>query len=160
MILYHGSNIEINHIDLSRCKPYKDFGQGFYATDIFEQAQQLAQKNAQRYGNEPVVNVYEFDENQLENPELKVKVFHQPNQEWAEFVMQNRTTSIAQPSHDFDIVVGPVANDDISVLFRTYRLEIIDLPTLARALTYRKLTNQYLFHTPKSLSYLDKRASV
>lgn len=34
MILYHGTNINIQSIDLSQCMPYKDFGQGFYLTDI------------------------------------------------------------------------------------------------------------------------------
>lgn len=33
MILYHGSNIAIDVIDLSKCRPNKDFGQGFYLTD-------------------------------------------------------------------------------------------------------------------------------
>jgi len=38
MILYHGSNMKVTAIDLSKCRPYKDFGQGFYLTDISEQA--------------------------------------------------------------------------------------------------------------------------
>ncbi len=44
MILYHGSNIEIENVDLSKCRPYKDFGQGFYLTTIKEQAQQYLKK--------------------------------------------------------------------------------------------------------------------
>lgn len=38
MILYHGSNIKVAEIELAKCRPYKDFGQGFYLTDIREQA--------------------------------------------------------------------------------------------------------------------------
>lgn len=38
MILYHGSNIDIQEISLSKCKPNKDFGKGFYLTTIKEQA--------------------------------------------------------------------------------------------------------------------------
>ena len=41
MKLYHGSNMVIEQIDLSKCKPYKDFGQGFYLTEIKEQAEQM-----------------------------------------------------------------------------------------------------------------------
>ena len=41
MILYHGTYIDIRSIDLDRCMPYKDFGKGFYLTDIEQQAQQL-----------------------------------------------------------------------------------------------------------------------
>ncbi len=42
MILYHGSNVAIQEIDLDRCRPYKDFGKGFYLTDIKDQAQRMA----------------------------------------------------------------------------------------------------------------------
>ena len=41
MRLYHGSNIAIDNINLAMCRPYKDFGQGFYLTDIEEQAQNM-----------------------------------------------------------------------------------------------------------------------
>lgn len=43
MKLYHGSNIEINKIDLGKSKPYKDFGCGFYLSDDREQAYKLAE---------------------------------------------------------------------------------------------------------------------
>ena len=42
MRLYHGSNIAIDNINLAMCRPYKDFGQGFYLTDIEEQAEKMA----------------------------------------------------------------------------------------------------------------------
>ena len=42
MRLYHGSNISIDNINLAMCRPYKDFRQGFYLTDIEEQAQKHA----------------------------------------------------------------------------------------------------------------------
>ena len=40
MRLYHGSNVVIESINLAMCRPYKDFGKGFYLTDIEEQAKQ------------------------------------------------------------------------------------------------------------------------
>ena len=49
MKLYHGSNIAIEHIDFARCKPYKDFGQGFYLTEIEEQAVQMARRTCLLY---------------------------------------------------------------------------------------------------------------
>ena len=49
MKLYHGSNIVIDQIDLSKCKPYKDFGQGFYLTEIKEQAEQMARRTSAIY---------------------------------------------------------------------------------------------------------------
>ena len=53
MILYHGSNIAIDVIDLSKCRPNKDFGQGFYLTDIKEQAVKMSQHTARIYGGNP-----------------------------------------------------------------------------------------------------------
>ena len=38
MRLYYGSNIVIDNINLAMCRPYKDFGRGFYLTDIEEEA--------------------------------------------------------------------------------------------------------------------------
>ena len=38
MILYHGTNVEFDHIDLTRSKPNKDFGQGFYTGESYDQA--------------------------------------------------------------------------------------------------------------------------
>jgi hypothetical protein len=46
MILYHGSNVDIQNISLSACRPYKDFGRGFYLTDIPEQAERMAERVA------------------------------------------------------------------------------------------------------------------
>lgn len=42
MILYHGTNCDFAEIDISRCSPNKDFGQGFYLTDIPKQAEYMA----------------------------------------------------------------------------------------------------------------------
>ena len=62
MILYHGSNISIEEIDLSKCKPWKDFGKGFYTTEIYDQAEKMAERVARIYGGSPIINIYEFDE--------------------------------------------------------------------------------------------------
>ena len=50
MKLYHGSNMEIKEIDLLKCRPYKDFGKGFYLTTIKEQAEKMAIRVARIYG--------------------------------------------------------------------------------------------------------------
>lgn len=50
MRLYHGSNIEISNIDLNKCRPYKDFGKGFYLTEIRDQAEKMASRVARIYG--------------------------------------------------------------------------------------------------------------
>ena len=61
--LYQGSNIVIDNINLAMCRPYKDFGQGFYLTDIEEQAEKMAIRVARIYGEKPIVNIYEIEDN-------------------------------------------------------------------------------------------------
>ena len=50
MILYHGSNLKIEKIDLLKCRPYKDFGRGFYCTTIRKQAEFMAERVVRREG--------------------------------------------------------------------------------------------------------------
>ena len=54
----------------------------------------------------------------------------------------------------YDLVIGPVADDDIIVLFRTFVNGLIDIVTLIKELTYKVLTDQYSFHTVKAIEYL------
>lgn len=62
MVLYHGSNTDIKVIDLAMCRPYKDFGRGFYLTVMKEQAEKMANRVARIYGGAPVLNIFEIDE--------------------------------------------------------------------------------------------------
>lgn len=76
MKLYHGSNMEIDQPDLSRSKPFKDFGQSFYLSPGHEQAFALAtQKTDLLLTGAPHVTVFEFDENVLNTSALQVKMF-------------------------------------------------------------------------------------
>ena len=65
MKLYHGSNLDINEIDLSKCRPYKDFGQGFYLTELEDQAVKMAKRVARLFFCFSIVNVYSFDKKTL-----------------------------------------------------------------------------------------------
>ena len=154
MRLYHGSNVVIQQIDLAKCKPYKDFGQGFYLTGIKEQAFEMAKRTAKIYGGSPVVNEFEFDESAL--GELAVKRFDEPSEEWALFVMANRSKNNVHPTHSFDIVIAPVADDTIATLFRNFDDGIIDLPMLVNGLRYKKISSQYFFHSAVAIKYLKK----
>ena len=158
MKLYHGSNIVIDQIDLSKCKPYKDFGQGFYLTEIKEQAEQMARRTSAIYSGEPIVTEFEmeelFDETALKI--LSVKAFEEPNEEWVLFVMANRSRKNLQPTHSFDIVIGPVADDTIASMFRNFDDGIIDLQMLVNGLKFKKVSSQYLFHSAKAIKYLHR----
>ena len=79
MILYHGTSMEFQTIELGKCRPYKDFGKGFYLTDIEEQAMKMAEKKAIIFNGSPIILKYEFDEQILISGELNVKRFSEPN---------------------------------------------------------------------------------
>lgn len=155
MILYHVSNTTIKTINFELCRPYKDFGKGFYLSDIEEQAKQMARRTATIFGGEATVTPFEFDEAAaIADNILKIKRFNEPNKEWALFIMKNRNRQTSHPAHHYDIVIGPVADDTIATLFRNFDDGIINLDMLVSGLKYKKISSQYLFHTPASLKYL------
>jgi len=152
--LYHGSNVEIETINLDKCSPYKDFGKGFYLTDIKEQAKQMAVRRTRIAGEgKPTVTAYSFDERLLENSSLQVKLFDTPSKEWALFILANRK-GLMQPV--YDIVIGPIADDGVVFQLERYMHRLITLDTLVEELTYRKLNRQYFFGTELSISKLQK----
>jgi len=144
-----------------KCRPYKDFGQGFYLTDIREQAEQMARRVVRLYGGSPWVSMFSFDEAALISDGLYTLSFENPNKDWALFVLNNRnkrfkgiSDTLCNQDNKYDIVSGPVANDDIAYLFRTFTSGLIDIDALVRGLEYKSLTTQYSFHTERSLKYL------
>lgn len=135
--LYHGSNIAIEEIDLQKTRPYKDFGRGFYLTSMKEQAQKMAQRVS--------------------------RIFEEPSKEWALFVINNRNRDYQdiysmECNHDnkYDLVIGPVADDDLALLFRQFSGGLISVEVLVEAMKFKKLTNQYSFHTEKALELLER----
>ncbi len=164
MILYHGSNTDIKTIDLAMCRPYKDFGRGFYLTVLKEQAEKMANRVARLYGGTPVVNTFEIEDEFLLKSDLRIKNFGtETSEEWARFVMNNRnrkfqdfSSSECNLDNKFDIVIGPIANDDMAVLFRQYENGIISFENMVSGMIYKETTNQYSFHTEKAISLLRK----
>lgn len=157
MILYHGTTIEIEVIDLQESKPNKDFGKGFYLSADKEQAIAMASYKAEQLGGIPKLNVFEFDEAYLADRFLKVKIFEEYNKEWADFIFANRNNATACPVHDYDIVVGPIANDRVGLQIRKYMEHEIDLPTFIERLKYMKgITIQYYFGTERAIKCLKK----
>ncbi len=155
MILYHGTNIDFDVIDISKSSPFKDFGRGFYLTDLKRQAEEMAEKKTSLFKGVPVVQAYEFDERWLTSSELKVLLFHSTTREWAEFIFKNRSRS-ANFHHDFDIVYGPIANDGVAYLLGRFEEGTLTIEELAKELKYKKLNNQYFFGTAKAINLLKR----
>lgn len=164
MLLYHGSNLDIQNISLAMCRPYKDFGTGYYLTDLQEQAQNMARRVSRIHGGSPIVNVYEIEDCFLHRSDFNIRNFgSHVSSEWAVFVMNNRNRAFSDYQsvncnldNKYDIVAGPVADDNMAMLFRQFQNGWIDFNTLTKGMTYKKLTSQFSFHTPRALSLLKK----
>ncbi|MGM9816424.1 MAG: DUF3990 domain-containing protein [Lepagella sp.] len=147
--VYHGSLEIVKSPEIRIPNRSLDYGSGFYTTTSFAQAQKLVER---RMKDKDVaigyVNVYDFDENALHR--MKSLVFEKPTAEWVNFVMKNRTQRGF--THEYDIIYGPVADDNVYTQFTLYEGGIISLSTLIHELKTYKLVDQYLFHTEKSLT--------
>ena len=66
MKLYHGTNMDFSKIDITKSKPNKDFGQGFYLSADYEQAKNMANiKFEQMEQGKPLVQEYLVDESEM-----------------------------------------------------------------------------------------------
>jgi len=155
MILYHGTNMDFKAIDLAKCIPFKDFGKGFYLTDIRDQAEALALKKSKLFGGSPIVQEYVFIPEEAEEMGLEIRCFEKPSREWAEFIFNNRNRN-SNFHHDYDIVYGPIANDGVAYLLGRYEEGSISLDELAKELEFRELNNQYYFGTQKAIGLLKR----
>ena len=157
MILYHGSNVDIESIDLSRSSVGKDFGCGFYLTASREQAERMGRRRARLYGGEMVVSTFDFDENAAREAGLNIKDFESYSKEWADFILANRKNDTRTQIHDFDIVYGPIANDDVGYQIRRLLAGMITIETFLEELKYKEgVTYQYFFATERFVQFLKK----
>ena len=121
------------------------------------QAEKLAEYKSFQFGGKPILNAFEFDEKALSDESLKVLQFDGYSKEWANFVFANRNSEDGESVHDYDIVVGPIANDRVGVQVRRYIEREISLETFLENLKYMKgITFQYFFGTEKAIRLLRK----
>lgn len=160
MILYHGSNTDIEQIDLKAGIPYKDFGQGFYLTPDIETAKRMAQKKANLFGGTPTLIAYELKEDELANTSLKVKRFSEKaTADWFLFIDANRDRKLPHPTHDYDIVIGPIADDGVVLQLTSYHRGTSTAEQAAIDLQDRYLDQQYFFGTKAALQVIRKIGS-
>lgn len=156
MILYHGTNEDIETIDLTKGLRHKDFGNGFYVTPDKATAIRMAKKKARLFGGTATLITYEMDDTVFRS-DLKIKIFPEKAcVEWLLFVDANRDRKNETPIHDFDIVIGPIANDGVVLQLTNYREGIYSPEEVARLLQDRYLDQQYYFGTERALSFLHK----
>lgn len=157
-LLYHGSNISIKDIDLSRSKRGKDFGQGFYLNANPDQAMAMAVRTTRFLNNgKPTLSCFEFNEDEAINIGLNIKIFPDYSEEWAEFVVMNRKNDSDTPAHPYDIVTGPIADDTVGVQIRRFIMGYLSASALVKELRFRgDHSIQYFFGSPKAIKLLKR----
>ena len=156
--LYHGSNVAIDQVDLSCSKRGKDFGQGFYLNANPGQAMAMAIRTTKFLNEgEPTLSCFEFDEDEASKKGLKIKIFSNYSEEWAEFVVMNRKNDSDIPAHPYDIVIGPIADDTVGVQIRRYIMGYLSASALVEELKFRgDYAIQYFFGTPRAVELLKR----
>ena len=152
LILYHGSNVAVSEPKLVEQNRFLDFGYGFYTTTNKMQAVGFADKvTKRRKEGIPTVSIYEIDEEKAFS-ECSVLKFNAPDEAWLDFVSKNREGKYEGEKYDF--IYGPVANDDVYTTFTLYTAKILTKEQTIEALKIKKLYNQLVLTSTKSLEKL------
>lgn len=142
MTVYHGSYTIVKIPAIIKGKNTKDFGSGFYCTIIREQAERWAK----RYDT-PVVNLYTV----RLNTSLIIQEFKEMTEEWLDFIIDCRHGV----SHNYDIVIGAMANDQIYNYIADYMDGIITREQFWSLAKFKYPTHQINFCTAESLNCLE-----
>lgn len=139
---------------VTRGRSKTDFGKGFYATTSLEQAIKWARIKKSREARSDVravVSVYEMDDALLQQADWKVQRFKGASEEWLDFVVEHRRGG--RP-HDFDMVMGPVANDKLYATIVLYETGILSAGAAIEGLKAHVLFDQLSFHSQRACEQL------
>lgn len=151
MRLYHGSIVAVRKPSLKPGRANADFGKGFYTTSVVEQAVRWADIRREREEAErAVVSVYEFDESLLTNAGWNVRQFHGADELWLNFVADCRKSR----KHDYDLVLGPVANDKVFTTVNLFESGLLSAEAAILQLKAYKTYDQLSFHTERAIEKL------
>ena len=139
VIIYHGSNTAVENPRILINGHYKDFGYGFYCTNIEKQAKRWA---LTRRGAS-VVSHYQY----VKSKELKILEFPDMTEEWLQFVVDCRSGK----EHNFDIVEGPMADDQIWDYVEDYLNKKITKEAFWELVKFKYPTHQIVFCTERAL---------
>ena len=146
MKVYHGSNLVVRNPMIVKTDYTKDFSWGFYTTTIISQAERWAHRRAQRDGGIPHINTYEF----TPAPELEILEFESTTEAWLDFIALCRNGG----THKYDIVIGPMADDEIWNKVEDYLAGEISKEEFLIAAKFKHPTHQISFHTIAALDSL------
>ena len=155
MILYHGSTVAVEVPQIIRAEHGRDFGFGFYTTDIREQAERWALRKTwiasrTESGAVPILSIYEFDETVYKV--LNTAHFSEPSLEWLDLVCSCRSNT--DYAHGYDIVTGKVANDNVGETVSYVVQGIMRREDAPKRLKFEQINNQVCFNTDAALAHL------
>lgn len=139
MIVYHGATQKVEHPVCDFGRPNLDFGQGFYVTDIKEQAEEWAHRQADARKEVPVLNVYEFDREKAIQ-DFRCLLFSAYDKAWLHFIVDSRNG--LKPWEGYDIIEGGIANDRVIDTVNLYSLGLMDEDTALSRLSEHQPNNQ------------------
>lgn len=155
MILYHGTNEFFTSVDLLKCRIGKDFGIGFYMTADKSVAQRQAERKFVQWGNGEV-RVFEYYWDSDNVSDLNILRFEGYSVDWANFILENRQNRTKHNHHQYDVVVGPIADDTIGFQIRRFQDGIISIEQFLEEIKYHTVTIQYLFATERAVKTLKR----
>ena len=144
MTVYHGGYEPVQQPEIRKGRNTKDFGDGFYCTIIKEQAQRWAR----RY-DIGVVSIFDV----VLNMQLKIKEFKEMTEEWLDFIVSCRSGE----KHDYDIVIGAMADDQIYNYISDYVDGVITREQFWVLAKFKYPTHQIVFCSEDALTCLKFR---
>lgn len=139
LTVYHGATDVVSSPICAFGRPRLDFGQGFYVTDIKEQAIRWAKTISGKRSLPPVLNIYTLDR-ELILLEGKHKIFTSYDAEWLDFIVANRRGE--NLASEYDYIEGGIANDRVIDTVNLYIQGLIDSATALQQLAFYKPNNQ------------------
>ena len=152
MKLYHGSTGAIEKPVIRQPGNGSDFGIGFYCTDILDQAEKWALRQGRIRKQNAVLNIYKFNAEKAQH-NINIKMFNDYSTEWLVLVINCRRDILFK--HEYDIVFGKIANDDVGETVQAVIDGLMPMETALQKLAFLPANNQYCFCTEKSLAYLE-----
>ena len=139
IFVYHGGTeiIEYPRVDVGRGN--LDFGQGFYVTEIKQQAEEWAQRMSIRRGVPSVVNSYVLDKDTILSS-FECKLFSEYDGEWLDFIVESRLGN--KPWQKYDYIEGGVANDRVIDTINLYMSELMSREVALGRLAEHRPNNQ------------------
>lgn len=137
-VIYCGSNCIVDKPQILKGIYTKDFGEGFYCTILKEQAEKWAKKYDTK-----IINEYEYNENK----NLKIKEFTIMTEEWLDFIVNSRKGI----THEYDIVIGAMADDQVYNYITDYTNGIITREAFWELAKFKHPTHQIAFCTEEAL---------